>query len=224
VHKKDSFIGDEARPDFSRPAWLASILRERIVTGAYAPGTRLVEAELQREFDFSNGPVREALQMLVADGLVERTAWRGVRVIALTEVQIVELFQLRLALLSFGAELAAQRASTIDVGEAIALHRAMDETFSDVQAGDLPSFTGRLTQWVMRVAGNARLKDAWDRTMLQSLIVVNAAAKQSSGSRTLPLIHALIDAIVAGDAQRAAERARALTRETLTDLGIDSGI
>ncbi len=194
------------------------------MTGAYAPGTRLVEAELQREFDFSNGPVREALQMLVADGLVERTAWRGVRVVTLTVAQIVELFQLRLALLSFGAELAAQRASTIDAGEAVALHRAMDETFSDVQAGDLPSFTGRLTQWVMRVAGNMRLKDAWDRTMLQSLIVVNAAAKKSSGSRTLPLIHALIDAIVAGNAQRAAEQARALTRETLTDLGIESGI
>ena len=46
-------------------AHLASVLRERIVTGVYAPGEWIRESLLAQEFGYSNGPIREALQLLV---------------------------------------------------------------------------------------------------------------------------------------------------------------
>src|SRR6478735_5030445 len=95
---------------FSRPEWLVTVVRDRILQGQYKPGDRIREAELQQEFGLSNGPVREALQRLVADGILDRSPWRGVRVVQLTKEEIVELFQLRLALLEYAAELAARRA------------------------------------------------------------------------------------------------------------------
>ena len=100
-----SAVGDDNR--FSRASWLADILRERVIDGTYAPGDRIREAMLQQEFGFSNGPIREALQRLVADGLAQRAPWQGVRVIALGAQEIVDLFELRSALLEYAAERAA---------------------------------------------------------------------------------------------------------------------
>jgi DNA-binding FadR family transcriptional regulator len=101
----------DAEPQFSRAQWLAEILRERIISGAYQPGERIREAQLREEFGFSNGPIREALQKVVAAGLAESAPWQGVRVRLLDQTQILELFQVRLALLEYAAELAARNAS-----------------------------------------------------------------------------------------------------------------
>ena len=54
--------------------------------------------QLRTEFGFSNGPIREALQVIVADGLAERAPWHGVRIKMLDEQQLIDLFQVRLAL------------------------------------------------------------------------------------------------------------------------------
>ena len=81
---------------FSRTGWLAGILRERILGGVYQPGERIREVQLRTEFGFSNGPIREALQAIVADGLAERAPWHGVRVKRLDEQQLIDLFQVRL--------------------------------------------------------------------------------------------------------------------------------
>ncbi|MCB2001946.1 MAG: GntR family transcriptional regulator, partial [Rhodoferax sp.] len=74
-------------------AHLASVLRERIVTGVYAPGEWIRESLLAQEFGYSNGPIREALQLLVGEGLLVRATWRGVRVVELSGREIVEIFQ-----------------------------------------------------------------------------------------------------------------------------------
>ena len=78
-------ISPEVPPStFSRAEWLASVLRDRIVKGIYKPGDRIRENELQQEFQLSNGPVREAIQKLVGDCILERAPWRGARVVELT--------------------------------------------------------------------------------------------------------------------------------------------
>src|SRR5215472_14784231 len=96
-------------PPAGRAAWLAQVLRERLWRGGYRPHQWIRESSLRGEFGLSNGPVREALQLLVAEGLLERVPYCGIRVIALDERELVELFQLRLALLEIAAELAALR-------------------------------------------------------------------------------------------------------------------
>jgi DNA-binding GntR family transcriptional regulator len=215
----------DAEPQFSRAQWLAEILRERIIAGAYQPGERIREAQLREEFGFSNGPIREALQKVVAAGLAESAPWQGVRVRLLDEAQILELFQVRLALLEYAAELAARNASAETQKSAVAIKRSMDKVFSGLDAdADHPSFNGSLSQWLLASAGNGTLREIWDKTMQQTLVYVNASLRTSHGAKTRVHIRALIDRICAGDVDGARAAARALTRQTVRDLGIEGEI
>jgi DNA-binding GntR family transcriptional regulator len=54
----------------SLPEQIAAQLSERIVSGAYTPGQRVMEQAIAEEFDVSRGPVREALRLLEKEGLV----------------------------------------------------------------------------------------------------------------------------------------------------------
>jgi DNA-binding GntR family transcriptional regulator len=209
---------------FSRTLWLADILRRRILSGEYRPGERIRETQLRAEFGFSNGPIREALQAIVADGLAERAPWHGVRIKMLGERQIVELFQVRLALLEYAAELAARNRSPSLVESAAQLGRSLDEGFSAIGKADHPSFNGRLSQWLLASAGNEALRAIWDKTMLQTLVYVNASLAKNRGSKSRPLIHRLIDRICSGDVAAARATARALTQQTLADLGIEGTV
>lgn len=70
-------------------------LRGEILSGALAPGERLVEEQLTRRFGTSRAPLREALRLLGQQGLVEHLPRRGVRVCELSARDIDELFSLR---------------------------------------------------------------------------------------------------------------------------------
>jgi DNA-binding GntR family transcriptional regulator len=70
-------------------------LRSEIISGALAPGERLVEEHLTRRFGTSRAPLREALRLLGEQGLVEHMPRRGVRVTELSARDVDELFSLR---------------------------------------------------------------------------------------------------------------------------------
>jgi DNA-binding GntR family transcriptional regulator len=207
----------------SRALWLAQTLRQRIISGFYPPGARIREAELRAEFGFSNGPIRQALQTVVADGLAERAPWQSVRIKLLSQAQIVELFQVRSALLEYAAELAARNPLPGAIENAASLKRSIDEDLSRIKAGH-PSFNGRLSQWLLASAGNQALREIWDKTMQQTLIYVNAWLRRGQGAKSRVLIHRLIDCICGGDVAQARAAARELTRQTLVDLGIDGTV
>jgi DNA-binding GntR family transcriptional regulator len=76
-------------------------LRGEILSGALAPGERLVEEQLTRRFGTSRAPLREALRLLGQQGLVEHLPRRGVRVTQLSARDMDELFTLRDALEQF---------------------------------------------------------------------------------------------------------------------------
>jgi DNA-binding GntR family transcriptional regulator len=82
-------------------------LREGILYGRYAPGQRLIEADLTRDLSVSRGPVREAFRRLSAEGLVESIPNRGAVVRRLTKKETHELFDIRAALEVLSARLAA---------------------------------------------------------------------------------------------------------------------
>lgn len=84
-------------------------IRSRILSGAYVPGTRLVERDLAAEFDVSRSPVREAIRILNQEGFVESLATRGIVVKKLTRREVEEIFDLREALEALASRLAAQR-------------------------------------------------------------------------------------------------------------------
>lgn len=83
-------------------------LRGAIERGDVAAGAKISEPELARRFGVSRGPLREAIGRLEACGLVERRANVGARVVHLTSEGLLEIFQVREALESMAARLAAE--------------------------------------------------------------------------------------------------------------------
>lgn len=79
----------------SLPEQIAARLSERIVSGAYAPGQRIMEQAVAAEFEVSRGPVREALRLLEKEGLVIILARRGAQVTNPTIEEVDEIFDIR---------------------------------------------------------------------------------------------------------------------------------
>lgn len=109
-------------------------LRIEIIHGKLAPGERLVELDIARRMGTSQGPVREALQMLERDGLVERRARTASFVAPLSFDDMYELFKIRSLVESYAVRRAAQRISDADCDELDALVAQMREAG---QRGDI---------------------------------------------------------------------------------------
>ena len=98
---------------------IKEILLERILRGELEPGERLVETRLARELGTSQAPVREALRDLQLLRLVESEPFRGARVRAVDDSQLLPVFPVRAALEELAAREAARSANgEVDVLEA----------------------------------------------------------------------------------------------------------
>lgn len=84
----------DAEP-LTRAQWVDRRLREAILSGELAPDERLITATLVERFSVSPTPLREALQRLAAEGLVEISPQRGARVAALSATDWTEIIELR---------------------------------------------------------------------------------------------------------------------------------
>jgi DNA-binding GntR family transcriptional regulator len=91
------------------------LIREAIVDGRLEPGRRLKEEELARELGISRTPIREALLMLQAEGLVDAIPNRGAMVTVHTPEDLDDLYQLRALLEGYAARRAASRISDAQV-------------------------------------------------------------------------------------------------------------
>lgn len=67
----------------STPALIADQLRSQILEGRFPPHTQLAEVELARQLQVSRGPIREAMQRLIQEGLLRAERNRGVFVVEL---------------------------------------------------------------------------------------------------------------------------------------------
>ena len=85
------------------------VLHDKIVSGKYKPGQWLRQDDIATQLGVSMTPVREAFDLLVASGLAERVAYRGVRVREISTRDIVEAYGLRLYLEVMIAEEAARK-------------------------------------------------------------------------------------------------------------------
>jgi DNA-binding GntR family transcriptional regulator len=74
---------------------IAEMLRAAIVSGRMRPGTVLVETALAEQMNVSRAPIREAVQILESDGLVETVPYKGKWVKPLTEREITETYEMR---------------------------------------------------------------------------------------------------------------------------------
>ena len=90
--------GRPAVPHGTNAHTVYEALRQRIGTSFYAPGSRLTEVEIAKEFGVSRTPVRQALHRLGAEGLVEVKNGVGVRVTEIADRELEDMYKLRLRL------------------------------------------------------------------------------------------------------------------------------
>jgi DNA-binding GntR family transcriptional regulator len=127
-----------AQPGYvSKTDMVAALIRQLIITGELAAGGQLRQRDLAQRFGVSQTPVREALRRLESEGLVVGDAHRGFTVVEPDDGPVEENFQIRAALESLGASLAARK---IDSGGIEAL-RDLNEAMRAL-ADDDPRYAG----------------------------------------------------------------------------------
>src|ERR1700734_2616667 len=100
-------------------------LRNLIVEGLLAPGVKLNERKLCETLGISRTPLREALKVLAAEGLIDILPNRGASISQMSEAEIRETFELMSGLEAFSGELACERMTPAELAEIKALHYAM---------------------------------------------------------------------------------------------------
>lgn len=123
----------------SRGEFVRNQIRQAIEEGHFKPGDRMRENDIADWLKVSRTPVREALRLLEAEGLLVFEPWRGVVVAALDRHQIVELYEVRAALEGLAAGLAARYMGDNE------LH-LLGDLIEKIEAVDDPQDTARLNR------------------------------------------------------------------------------
>lgn len=113
-----------------KPTQVAARIREMIIQDELAPGAPVRERTLAELLNVSRTPLREALKMLAAEGLVELQPRRGAVVTAPTSTEVRELLQLLGVIEAHAGELACESATDEEIREIRALHYEMLAAFT----------------------------------------------------------------------------------------------
>jgi DNA-binding GntR family transcriptional regulator len=105
-------------------------LRTMLVEGRIPPGAKLNERELCEQLRVSRTPLREAIKLLAAEGLVDLLPNRGAVAVKLTEADILNTFEVLASLEGLSGELAAQRITDEELAELRATHYEMLACFA----------------------------------------------------------------------------------------------
>ena len=109
---------------------VASRLRTMLIEGRIAPGAKLNERELCEQLRVSRTPLREAIKLLAAEGLVDLLPNRGAVAVKLTEADVLHTFEVLAGLEAMSGELAAQRITDAELAEMRAMHYEMMACFT----------------------------------------------------------------------------------------------
>jgi DNA-binding GntR family transcriptional regulator len=133
-------------------------LKKRIIEVGLKPGQRLVERDLAEELKVSRIPLREALRLLAAEGLVVLVPHRGALVSPFTPVDVRDLFDVRESVEVLAARLAARRADRQGLG---ALAQCLESARSATESGDeaeIAAANARFHAAILTLSDNALLE------------------------------------------------------------------
>jgi DNA-binding GntR family transcriptional regulator len=190
---------------------VAHRLRQMLVENRISPGAKLNERELCEVLNVSRTPLREAIKMLAAEGLVELVPNRGAIALQLTEADVLHTFEVMAGLEGQSGELAATRITEAELAEIRAQHYEMMAAYT---RRDLPAYY-RLNAAIHRAINvaaknpvlsatynqvNARLQalrfksnqdeEKWKHAMREHEQMIEAlAARDAGGMRAVLVAH-----------------------------------
>lgn len=180
-------------------------LQDAIVRGELVPGSKITEPGLSRTYGISRGPLREAMRRLEAHRLIERVPHVGARVVKLSMKELLELFDVREALESMAARLAAEHMTAEEIAglrEVLSMHEHQADLKKGEayfqREGDL-DFHYRIVQGSHNRMLVTMLCD--DLYYLVRLYRTQFSASGTRPRRAFVEHHRIVDAIESGDAE-----------------------
>jgi DNA-binding GntR family transcriptional regulator len=179
-------------------------IRELIVSGAIAPGERLIEESLGQRLGMSRNPVRESLKLLEREGFVTISPYRGAVVSRIGRKEAMDVFEIRELLDSFAAAQAARTATPADLDELREVLKLGARAIEKNELGKLGMLNGRFHAKVHDMAGNVELSHSLERLRLK-VEWMFAGYVATRGEVAWVEHQQLADTIESGDAERAAQ-------------------
>jgi DNA-binding GntR family transcriptional regulator len=211
---------DTRAPHRTKQEFVYRTIRGAILRCELRPGERLVIEELAQRLDVSTIPVREALQLLQSEGLVESVPHVGTSVTPLSRSSILDVFSIMEGLQIVAARVAAERATPSDFRALDALMREMDAV---VESGRLEVWGDFNTQFHVTIATMAALPmllqmtvqafDRWNqmrRYFFSNVLAVRAPQAQREH-------HAIVAAMRGSELDRLATLLREHNQHALND-------
>ena len=184
---------------------VAELLRQRIFKRELEPGSWIDEMKIAEEYGISRTPLREALKVLAAEGLVTMKVRRGAYVTEVSERDLAEVYHLLSLLESDAAAVVAQKASDAELKTLQALHRELERAVKN--RDEFFAVNERFHMRLLEIAGNR-----WRNQMVADLRKVmklnrhNSLLKSGRIEESLAEHRAVMDALVARDAAAARDR------------------
>jgi DNA-binding GntR family transcriptional regulator len=180
------------------------VLLGRILSGEYAPGSRIVETRIAQELGISQAPVREALRDLEQLGCVVHEPFRGCSVRELSIDDLLEAFPVRAALESVAARLAAERITDDELALLAGFVDTMRAAGAEGDALAESSADAAFHATIVEAAHNRVLARQWGQLQPQARTFISismpASARGPVADRHLPIL----DALRGRDPERAA--------------------
>lgn len=146
---------------------LVPLLRDMIMSGELQPGDKIHEPKLCERFGVSRTPLREALKVLAAEGLVQITPNRGAVVARITRQEIIELFPIMGMLEALAGELAAVRMKKRDFNKLMDLHNQMVAHYEKGEWAPYIKLNRIIHESLFTVAGNDSLTALYNSLMVR---------------------------------------------------------
>ncbi len=198
-----------ALPLTPRPLYeeVAERLRQRIFARDLEPGSWIDELRLAEEYGISRTPLREALKVLAAEGLVTMKVRRGAYVTEVNDKDLADVYHLLSLMESDAAAEVARRASPADLKELVQLHRDLSKAQSDREK--FFALNERFHVRLLELADNRwRMQMVADLRKVMKLNRHNSLLKTGRLQDSLNEHQALMDALLARDAELAGQRMR----------------
>ena len=153
-------------PSIPRPVLheqVAARLRQMLVEGDIAPGAKLNERALCEALRISRTPLREAIKMLAAEGLVELLPNRGSVAVQLDEEDVRHTFEVMAGLEALSGQLAAERIGVAEVAEIEAMHFEMLAAYTRRDLSTYYRLNAAIHRAINVAAGNPVLTSTYNQ-------------------------------------------------------------
>jgi DNA-binding GntR family transcriptional regulator len=172
-----------------------------VASGALQPGQRLVEVELARLLQMSRVPLREALKILEAQGIVESTPHRGTHIATFDAARIEEICEARLALekIAMRGAMAAYRRDPALLARLDRILAAMERAARHMEWIEISKADLDFHREICRASGNAIVQKLWDALARHVLIVFGTEIRDERDAKAIvPQHKRLRDVLAAG--------------------------